>query len=142
MMPSRQTLSMSLAAAVLTLGMSGPTFGADLHFPETSADVGEMRSGPVLRRSFRFVNRGTGPVEITGARASCGCMTPRLSQRVLQPGDEGTMILEVNTASQAPGPHTWRAHVSFRHGDTSAEVALQLTVRLIAEVTIEPGAMT
>jgi hypothetical protein len=119
-----------------------PEVRADLHFPQPQADVGHVFSGTPLTHCFAFANRGPGPVEITDLRASCGCMTPRLSRRIYQSGEQGELLLQVNTLSQAPGLHTWRLQVTYRSGDTLSEAVVELAAALSTEVEVEPAAVT
>ncbi len=51
-------------------------------------------------------------------------------------------MLEVNTLSQAPGPHEWKAWITYKAGDTSYEVLVELRARIVAEITVRPAAMT
>jgi hypothetical protein len=115
---------------------------ADLHFPQPQADAGRVFSGTPLTHSFAFANQGPGPVEITDLKASCGCMTPRLSRRIFQSGEQGELLLQVNTLSQAPGLHTWRLQVTYRSGDSLSEAVLELAAALSTEVEVEPAAVT
>jgi hypothetical protein len=114
---------------------------ADLHFPETAADAGQVYTGKELAHTFVFVNQGREPVEIVAARASCGCLTPRLDKRVYQPGERGELRLEVNTFTQPAGPHAWTVAVRCRSGADSTEVGLRLTAHLVTEVSVQPAAL-
>jgi hypothetical protein len=136
-----QEAASTLAAAFLLL-LSGTWARADLFFPEPVADAGEVRSGTSLVHRFTFINQGTAGVEITGARASCGCLKPRLEKRTCGPGGRGSLLLEVNTLSQSPGPHEWKAWITYKIGDASYESPLQLRARIVAEITVRPAAMT
>ena len=127
---------------VLLLAVFGGSAWADLRFTQPAADVGEVRTGTPLVHRFALVNAGPEVVEITEARASCGCLTPRLDKRTFQPGEEGALQLEVNTLSQSAGPHTWRVQVACQSGGTRSDVTLCLTARVIAEVTVQPAALT
>jgi hypothetical protein len=131
----------TLAAALLLL-LSGGRARADLFFPEPVADAGEVRSGTSLVHRFTFINQGTATIEITGARASCGCLKPRLEQRTCGSGERGSLLLEVNTLSQAPGRHEWKAWITYKIGDASYESPLQLHARIVAEITVRPAALT
>lgn len=42
-------------------------------FTETVYDFGKVEQGTELTHSFEFKNAGTGILEITGVRTSCGC---------------------------------------------------------------------
>ncbi len=114
---------------------------ADLEFVEPSADAGEVKAGAPLSHQFTFVNRGPEVVEITGIESSCGCLTPRLDRRTFQPGEHGSILIEVNTLSPAPGPHTWQVKLSYRFGATVSAVPLRLTARLVREIVVEPAAI-
>ena len=127
---------------LLSLAFSAGTARGALVFKEKMMDAGEVRSGVPLMHSFAFVNEGTTAVEITGARASCGCMTPRLEKKSLQPGERGMLTLEVNTFSQAAGPHQWQTTLTYRAGSATYEAVVLLQARIVTEVTIQPASMT
>jgi hypothetical protein len=135
-------LARILLTTMLLLLLGGRQARADLFFPEPVADAGEVRSGTSLVHRFTFINQGPTTIEITGARASCGCLKPRLEQRTCGPGERGGLLLEVNTLSQTPGPHDWKAWVTYKIGDASYESLLQLHARIVAEITVRPAALT
>jgi hypothetical protein len=139
-MTNLQMARCCLAASVGLLLSAGPLF-AGLQFTEPVAYAGVVRSGPPLVHRFEFSNTGPETVAIAEARASCGCLKPQLSQLSLQPGEKGHLVLEVNTLSQAPGPHTWAIHLHYQCGSTIHEAVLQLSARLITEVMVQPAAM-
>jgi hypothetical protein len=129
--------------------LSGGIAQADLEFAETTADAGEVRAGSPLNHEFTFVNRGPEIAEITGMESSCGCLTPKLDRRSFPPGERGSIRLEVNTLSPAPGPHTWQVKLSCQTatGDTPMttyrwQIPLRLTARLVREIVVEPAAVT
>jgi hypothetical protein len=112
-----------------------------LHFDASTVDAGDVYTGTRLACRFRFVNEGTANIELQEVRGSCGCLTPRLAQRIYRPGETGTIELEVNTFSQADGPHSWALHLELRNGERSEEQTLELRARLITEVRIQPAAL-
>jgi hypothetical protein len=126
----------------LVLGLLVRSARAELRFTEPAADAGEVRTGARLVHRFAFVNTGPDAVQITEARASCGCLTHHLDQLTYQPGEQGSLCLEVNTLGQPAGPHTWHLQVGYRGGNTAGEVPLQLTARLVAEILVQPAALT
>src|SRR6266581_3650997 len=91
---------------------------AELKFTTTTVDKGEVRAGPPLSHRFTFTNRGSANVEITEIQSSCGCLTPQLSRRQYSPGEEGSVVAEINTLSPTPGPHAWQVKLTCRVGDT------------------------
>ncbi len=114
---------------------------AELACPEPVLDAGEVRSGLPLARRFLLRNAGDGPIEISDARPSCGCLKPRLEKRRLQPGEEGAILVEVNTLTQATGPHQWRVLVLYREGDSQRELPLFITASVQSELLLEPAAL-
>jgi hypothetical protein len=130
------------AALVLLLALVPAGARADLQFTQPLADAGEVRGGIPLAHRFAFVNRGPDAVEITETRPSCGCLAPHLDRRTFQPGEEGALELEVRTLGQAAGPHRWRVQVAYRGGATLYEMTLELTARLVTEVTVQPASVT
>lgn len=115
---------------------------AELRIPQPVADAGDVRSGPQLSHRFSLVNDGPDLVTVTAVQTSCGCLTPRLDRHTLAPGEQGSLLLEVNTLSQPAGPNSWSVHVRCRHGSTEQELTLLLKAQLITEVTVQPAAMT
>ncbi len=130
---------------VLTLAglLGGAVEGrADLHFTAVRVDVGEIRSGAKLGHAFAFRNEGPEVVEIIEARPGCGCLRPSLERHVFRPGEGGTIPVEVNARGQSAGPHTWRLQLLYRDGGTEREATLEVTARVVTEVTLQPAALT
>ncbi len=114
---------------------------ADIEFPATTVDVGEVRAGSPLSHKFTFKNRGPEEIEITGIQSSCGCLTPHLSGRRYSRGEEGSVWVEINTLSPAPGPHTWQVKLVCRVGEVITEIPLQIKAQLVREIVVEPAAV-
>jgi hypothetical protein len=145
MVPSLRPLVRGVAlmrGMVLVLALAGTAARADLHFEQTTVDAGTVRAGAPLAHRFRFVNRGPDPVEVTDTRPSCGCLTPHLERRTYPPGEEGALLVEVNTLSQGSGPQTWRVRLCYRSGAATFEIPLHITARVLTEITVQPAALT
>ena len=127
--------------AALGVGAVAGSARADLHFPRTRAEVGELRSGVPLTQRFAFVNQGPHIVQITEAKPSCGCLVPSLSPRVLKPGEAGELMLEVNTLTQPAGPHAWRIDLRYLDGEQPREAALIVSAKVVTEVLVQPPAL-
>jgi hypothetical protein len=112
---------------------------AELRFPQPTVNVGVVRAGMSLSHRFTFVNDDRRELEIVEARASCGCLSPKLDKRVFRPGEEGSVVVEVNTLSQPAGVNTWTVHLKGRWGTTDCEMPLQLTADLLKEIWVEPA---
>jgi hypothetical protein len=132
----RRTLA-ALCAWLVAAGLGR----AELRFVEPQANAGTVYTGTRLVHRFAFTNKGPDAADIVEARPSCGCLTPQLSQSHLQPGEAGVLELEVNTFTQPAGPQAWTVHVKYQSSQRTYEIPLQLTARLIAEVTVEPAAL-
>jgi hypothetical protein len=130
------------AALFLLPVLLAPDARAELRFSQPTADAGEVRGGAPLNHSFAFTNDGPEPVEIVTARVSCGCLAPRLEKRVYGPGESGSLLLEVNTLTQAAGPHTWAVQVAWQGGGRTGDVTLSLSGRVVREINVEPAALT
>jgi hypothetical protein len=73
------------------------TGGADIYFPETEHDLGNVTKGELVPYSFYFVNNGDAPLLINDAKGSCGCTIPYFSKDPIQPGEKGKIDLTVDT---------------------------------------------
>lgn len=68
-------------------------------------DFGKVPRGTQLRHTFRIINTSDVPLRILSARTSSGALNGRSTKDVLQPGEEGT--LEVSLDSRRfSGPKT------------------------------------
>jgi hypothetical protein len=126
----------------LVLALAENLLRADLRVAQPRVNVAEARMGLPLAHRFAFVNDGPQAVEITDIVPSCGCMTPRFEQRIYRPGETGSVLLEVHTLSQPPGPHTWNARLKYRNGSALQQIVLQFSAQLVAEITVQPAALT
>ncbi len=129
-----------LVTALVTV-LVASTARAELRFQEPQANAGVVYTGAQLVHRFPFVNQGPGVVEVRDIRASCGCLAPRLPQRTYQPGQEGELELDVNTLSQAAGPHTWSVRLEYQSDGNSYISQVQLSAKVITEVTVQPAAL-
>jgi hypothetical protein len=132
----RILLSATIAPFVILVVVS--LARADLDFARTTVNVGEVRCGAPLAHRFLFINRGKGEVEITDVRTTCGCLTPTLGKKILQPGEEGSLLLEVNTLTQAAGAQDWWVQLCYRTDGEAHEVRLQLVGKVVEEIRVEP----
>ncbi len=127
-------------ATVASLGPWREEVWADLRFAQPVVDLGRVRSGIPLTHRFAFTC-AQGPVDITEVKTTCGCLAPRLEKRVYQRGEEGTLLVGLNTLSQPAGAHVWRAHVLYRYDGSDYTMELQLKADVVREVTVEPAAL-
>lgn len=137
-----------LYAAALLAALAGTAARAELRFAHPQAEAGEVHSGAPLAQRFDFVNDGPTPAVVTEVRASCGCLAPRLEPagtslpHTYRPGEQGTLLLEVNTLSQGPGIHVWSLSVLYEADGRPHETDLRLSARVVTEVTVQPAELT
>lgn len=60
-------------------------------FPDTIHDFGFINEGDTIRHTFRFLNKGQSPLEITDVQVSCGCTVPIYSLEPILPGRMSTI---------------------------------------------------
>ncbi len=86
-----------------------------LIFQQYLVNLGHIPSSSKKHVSTRFIfkNGGKHPVTITELKPSCGCLQPRLSKKILQPGERGNFLLRVSTISEAPGKHDYFVTVKY-----------------------------
>jgi Protein of unknown function (DUF1573) len=112
-----------------------------LRFDAASLKLGEIRSGLPVACQFAFVNTGQVMVELVEVRTGCGCIQPKLPQRLFGPGTRGAIPLELKTLGQPAGPHTWSLTLVYREGSQIREQALQVTATVVTEVTVQPASL-
>ena len=74
-------------------------------------DFGAVPQGTRLFHRFPVTNVHAVPVEITGLRASCGCIQATRAKRILQPGESTTIDVSLDTREFA-GPDTESVRVA------------------------------
>ncbi len=94
----------------------GAMAGARIEWRSLRHDFGAFNesTGPATA-TFVYYNTGDEPLVITGARANCGCTTPRYSADVLAPGDSATLSVTYDPAGR-PGRFEKKVYV-----DTNTE---------------------
>ena len=63
-------------------------------------DYGTVKTGEVVKHTFRFKNTGDNPLVLTRVKASCGCTTPKYSTDAIPPGGEGFIDIAFDTAGK------------------------------------------
>jgi hypothetical protein len=68
-----------------------------LSFTETQHDFGKVKEGQVVDYTFKFKNTGKRVLEVKNVSTSCGCTVALISSKILKPGEEGTLRVELDT---------------------------------------------
>jgi len=114
---------------------------AELQCSQPTVQMGEVRGGLPLSQVFHIRNTGTTPIDITDVRPSCGCLRPRLDRQSVLPGEEGAILMEVNTLTQPDGPRQWRVTLGYRENGQDRELSLSVLATVVSELLLEPAAL-
>jgi Protein of unknown function (DUF1573) len=127
---------------MLFLALSAPVpVHAELQCSEPTVQVGEVRGGLPLAQVFHFRNTGQTPIEIKDVRPSCGCLRPRLDSTTVPPGEEGSILMEINTLSQPDGPRQWRVTLTYRENGQDRELSFSVAAMVTSEILVEPASL-
>ena len=70
---------------------------AEKMFETLEHDFGVVTKGADARHKIAIQNRYGEAITLHAAKSTCGCTTPELSTRILQPGETGYLELKLNT---------------------------------------------
>lgn len=135
-------LAASFGTAAIPQGraLSGVRHLPSLVFRQYAVNLREVPAVGPVTAPFSFFNRGDRPVEIVKLEPSCGCLAPRLlgNRRVYPPDAQGLFEVQVDTAREQPGPHSYTVRVHYHDGQPRTEL---VTFRLRVperKVTVDP----
>jgi hypothetical protein len=134
----RFSLLASVGAAVLLFATAAH---AELRCEQPAVQTGEVHSGAPLAHRFALINSGTETIEILDVKPSCGCMAPKVNQRVFAPGARGALLLEINTLTQDAGLQSWRVTVRYREGHEEHELSLQMAATVVTQISVTPPSL-
>jgi len=63
-------------------------------------NFGEVDEGKVVEAKIEFKNEGKGVLEINDIKTTCGCTAVMLSSKKLQPGETGTIGINLDTSNR------------------------------------------
>jgi Protein of unknown function (DUF1573) len=98
---------------------------ADSLFLEASKDFGSVPRGPTLQHSFVLKNNTGETVRISHIRVSCSCVTATAPKNLLQPGEEGVVLAQMDTTRF----HGVRSVTIYVHFDQPKNEEVRLWVR-------------
>jgi hypothetical protein len=73
------------------------THGPKIVFAEREHNYGTIQKGGDGNCVFTFTNTGDEPLILSSVRASCGCTTPKWTQKPVMPGKTGEIGVRYNT---------------------------------------------
>jgi hypothetical protein len=71
--------------------------GPKIVFAEREHNYGTIQKGGDGNCTFTFTNTGDEPLILSSVRASCGCTTPKWTQKPVMPGKAGEIGVRYNT---------------------------------------------
>lgn len=74
-----------------------PEHGAKIRFEEMEHNYGTIQKGGNGDCQFIFWNDGDEPLILQTVKASCGCTTPKYTQKPVMPGEKGVIDVHYNT---------------------------------------------
>ena len=74
-----------------------PQHGPKIVFAEREHNYGTIQKGGDGNCVFTFTNTGDEPLILSNVRASCGCTTPKWTQKPVMPGKTGEIGVRYNT---------------------------------------------
>jgi len=69
-----------------------------ISFSETEHNFGKVVQGKVVEYTFQLENTGDALLKISDIKTSCGCTAALVSSKILEPGDKGTLKVELDTS--------------------------------------------
>ena len=101
---------------------------AKLVLEKKQYDFGNVEEGKVVEGKIGFTNAGQATLEIIDVKTSCGCTAALLSSKKLNPGEKGTLKIELDTSNRE-GILT-RTVTLYSNDPTQANQTITLTVKI------------
>lgn len=124
---------------VLILGLAGTSRGDGLSFVAEYRDLGRIEASGDWIEEFPFRVTGSAPVEILDIKGSCGCISPKLSQRRYQPGQEDRLVFGIHTTSQAQGKKRYQVSLTYRQAGGITTKTIIIDMDLFKPIVVEPS---
>lgn len=114
--PTRGRIRTAATIAAMIMTALTAAAGPGISWLTTTIDFGAFHeSDGAASATFKFVNTGDEPLVVTGARANCGCTTPRYPEEAIAPGDTAEISVTYDPAGR-PGRFSKKVYV-----DTNTE---------------------
>jgi hypothetical protein len=131
--------SLVLVAGLLATSSARAAAWADGLFDELNKDFGSVPQGPTLVHNFRVLNNTRGPITISNVRVSCGCVHAVALKNFLQPGEETTVVANMDT-TRFLGMKTVTIYVQLTQPGFD-EVRLWVRANARSDFTVAPNVL-
>jgi len=127
-----------LAVVVLLLlaAGAGADVGPRLAIDQPVFDFGTVERGTRVDHTFGLVNRGDAELRIEHVKSSCGCTVAVLSDRVVPPGGEARVAVDLDTGRLAG--RTTKTITVYTNDPAAAVVGLSLAGQVTADLVVTP----
>jgi hypothetical protein len=99
--PASPQLRLSFSALIVDK-ISNPTGKVPkLILEKNQIDFGNVEEGKIVIAKISFRNNGNGILEIRDVKSTCDCTAALLSSKKLEPGQTGTLRIELDTADRS-----------------------------------------
>jgi hypothetical protein len=113
-------------SAIVDARPAHPSTGQpSIDFDSRSHDFGVVNEGPQVRHVFKIKNKGSAPLVLSGAYASCGCTSATLDATTIPPGGSGALSVVMDTRGEK-GKGT-RSITVHSNDPTRPEETLEIT---------------
>lgn len=131
--------ALALCATVVSCSPSEPSAPPKISFEEATYDFGRTAQGSPVTHTYAFHNAGGLDLTIDNIRASCACTVTTPSSRVFHPGDDGTIVVSLDT-SRDVGRKT-RTITVYSNDPAQPVTTLSLIGDVDAELAADPPAL-
>jgi hypothetical protein len=73
----------------------------NIYFKEMTFNFGKVKEGKVVTHTFNFTNNGKALLEVKDIKTSCGCTAAIVSSKKIEPGQNGTIRVDLDTANRS-----------------------------------------
>lgn len=101
--PKTPVFKFTLAGVVLDKNAPMPSKDGKnpkLKLNKTEHNFGTVEEGKIVDVTIEFKNEGNGVLEINDIKTSCGCTAALLSSKTLNPGETGSVRINLDTANR------------------------------------------
>lgn len=91
-------LFISFGDSLFANGNHTPTDKPKIKFNREFIDLGKVKEGVILYRSFKVTNVGNAPLKILETKSTCGCTVPEVKKSILKMQESTTLKVKIDTS--------------------------------------------
>jgi hypothetical protein len=116
-----------------------PPVKPKINFEKLVHDFGELGINQKGECEFRFKNIGSGPLNISEVKSTCGCTVPTLAKTQYQPGEEGVIKIDYSGQNN-PGSIEKNIYVNTNDPE-NPQIKLTITAKITSYIEALPSEM-